>query len=133
MQNALSLLPGYSDYYAFCKSPEKQDHTLCNVTSAKIFSGPEGNKLRIQITSNRFVRGMIRALVAKLLKAGNGEKSVGDFEQLLISKQSPTEIEFSPPQGLYLTKIKYPFLDLPARPEFMPFSIGTEEKEWQEV
>ncbi len=131
MQQALSLLPKYKDFYAFCKSPEKQEHTLCNLSAAKLFSGPKGDKLRIQVTSNRFIRGMIRAIVAKLLKTGNGEISVAEFENYLITKESGSAIEFSPPQGLYLSKVVYPFLDIPARSDFSPFSRTQEEKEWQ--
>lgn len=131
MQQALSLLPKYNDFYAFCKSPEKQEHTLCSLSSAKLFTDPKGDKLRIQIISNRFIRGMIRAIVSKLLKTGNGEISVNDFENYLINKETGSAIEFSPPQGLYLSKVTYPFLDIPARSVFSPFSRTSEEKEWQ--
>lgn len=131
MQKALSLLPKYNDYYAFCKSPEKQEHTLCNLSSAKLFSDPKGDKLRIQVASNRFIRGMIRAIVAKLLKTGNGEMSLDEFESYLITKESRVGIEFAPPQGLYLSKVVYPFLDIPARSDFSPLSRTQEEKEWQ--
>ena len=133
MKQALALLTQYNDFYAFCKSPEKQDHTLCNLTSAKLFSDPTGDKLRIQFTSNRFVRGMIRAIMAKLLKTGSGEISVDEFEKYLITKETGSAIEFSPPQGLYLSKVIYPFLDLPARSDFSPFHQNEKELEWQAV
>jgi tRNA pseudouridine38-40 synthase len=131
IKQALAFLTKYNDYYAFCKSPEKQEHTICNITSAQLFSDAKGEKLRIQISSNRFVRGMIRAIAAKLLKVGTGEITVAKFENYLISKETLTGIEFAPAQGLYLSKVIYPFLDIPARTDFSPLSHSKEEKEWQ--
>lgn len=133
MKQALALLPKYNDYYAFCKSPEKQEHTICSLTSAKLFSDSKGDKLFIQISSNRFIRGMIRAIAAKLLKTGTGEMGIDEFENLLISKENQTNIEFASPQGLYLSKVVYPFLDMPSRTEFSPFSHHKEKTEWQAV
>ena len=133
IKQALSLLPKYNDYYAFCKSPEKQEHTICNVMSAELFSDGKGDKLRIQISSNRFLRGMIRAITAKLLKTGTGEISLAEFENYLIKKESNSGIEFAPPQGLYLSKVVYPFLDIPAKTDFSPFIYNNSEKEWLSV
>lgn len=133
MKQVLALLPKYKDYRAFCKSPDKYEHTICNVSSAKLFSDAKGDKLRIQISSNRFLRGMIRAIVAKLLQIGGGEMSVDEYETYLISKETRSNLEFAPPQGLYLSKVVYPFLDIPARTEFSPFFQGNKEKEWQLV
>ncbi len=120
MQQALSLLTKHKDYRAFCKSPDKNESTICNISSAGLFSDSKGDKLRIQISSNRFLRGMIRAIIAKLLKIGTGEISVDEFENYLISKKSLPNIEFAAPQGLYLSKVIYPFLDIPPRTNFSP-------------
>lgn len=42
--------------------------------------------LRQQISANRFLRGMVRLLVAHVLKIGMGEMSVEDFNDLLTSQ-----------------------------------------------
>ena len=133
MKAAASLLPKYKDYKAFCKSPDKYDHTECLVTAAQLFSESKGDKLRIQISSNRFLRGMIRAIVAKLLKVGKGEINLDEFENLLIRKKSQPNLEFADPQGLYLSKVVYPFLDLAPRTELSPLFQQKEEKEWQAI
>ena len=133
MKQALALLTKYKDYYAFCKSPDKYEHTLCNITFAELFSDNKASKLRIQISSNRFLRGMIRAIVSKLIKTGAEEMSMDEFENYLNSKETQPNIEFSPPQGLYLSKVVYPFLDIPPRVEFLPFIRKYEKKKWQSV
>jgi tRNA pseudouridine38-40 synthase len=133
MKQALALLTKYNDYRAFCKSPDKYDHTICNITSAGLFSDNKGDKLRIQISSNRFLRGMIRAIVAKLLKTGTGEMSLDEFENYLVAKENKPNIEFASPQGLYLSRVLYPFLDISPGTEFSPVFRINEEKEWQLV
>jgi len=133
MKQTLALLTKHKDYRTFCKSPDKNESTICNITSAELFFDRKGDKLRIQISSNRFLRGMIRAIVAKLLETGTGEISVDEFENHLTSKKAKPNIEFAAPQGLYLSKVIYPFLDIPPRTEFSPLYQHKAEKEWQLV
>jgi len=131
MKDALSLLTKYKDYRAFCKSPVKYEHTICNITSAKLFCDSKGDKLRFQFSSDRFLKGMIRAIVAKLLEVGKDEISLNEFENYLIKKEAQSNLEFAYPQGLYLSKVVYPFLDIPPRTEFSSIFKNTSEKEWQ--
>ena len=130
MKQALALLTKHNDFRSFCKSPDKHEHTICNITSAGLFSDSKGDKLRIQISSNRFLRGMIRAIVARLLKTGTGEITIDEFENYLTSKENESNLEFASPQGLYLSKVIYPYLDIPPRTEFSPLSQNNEMKEW---
>jgi tRNA pseudouridine38-40 synthase len=133
IKQAIALLTKYKDYKSFCKSPDKYENTTCNVTTASLFSNSKEDKLQIQISSNRFLRGMMRAIIAKLLKTGIGEMSVNEFENFLVSKEYHANIEFAPPQGLYLSNVVYPFLDLPHRTNFSPLSRSKKELEWQLV
>lgn len=118
MKAAVHLLSKYEDYRSFCKSPDQYKHTLCTIFSASLSADPKGEKLHFRITSSRFLRGMIRALAAKLIKIGSGEMTVEEFEQILISKETPSNLEFAFPQGLYLSKVTYPFLNIEPRAEF---------------
>ena len=131
IKNAVSLLEEYKDYRSFCKSPEQYKHTICNISSAKIFSDKSGEKLRLQISSDRFLQGMIRAIVAKLIKVGTGEISLDEFAKLLIEKKTEKNLEFAYPQGLYLSKVVYPFLDIPEKAEFS--EIAQKENDWELV
>ncbi len=113
MQEAVALLTNYNDYACFCKSPLKYEHTICNISKATLFGDPDKTRLRFHITSNRFLAGMIRIIVGKLLEIGNGDLSVSDFENYLKTKVTPKTIVPVYAQGLYLTKVTYPYLDLP--------------------
>lgn len=118
MQKATALLPKYDDYRAFCKMPDRIDHTICKVSSAGLSVDQSGDRLRFQISANRFLSKMIRIIVGRLLDIGRGDMSVDEFEHYLASKQTPKIIIPAHPQGLYLSKVTYPYLDLEPRTTF---------------
>jgi len=113
MKAAVDLLPQYEDYYAFCKSPASFKHTICRVSSAHLWVAKSGERLRFQVSANRFLTGMIRIIVGRLLEIGTGRMSLEDFEGYLRDKKTPRIITGAHPQGLYLSKVVYPYLELP--------------------
>lgn len=118
MQQAAAILPRYKDYKAFCTSPDKYEHTICNVMSARLLADPKGEKLRFQISSNRFLSKMIRIIMGQLLKIGKGVLSIDEFENYLYTNTTPRLITPAHPEGLYLSKVSYPYLNLPPRTDF---------------
>ena len=118
MNQAVGLLTQYNDYSCFCKSPLKYDHTICNVSEAQLYTNFHKTKLRFHISSNRFLAGMIRIIMGKLLEVGSGDLSVSDFENYLKTKETPKTIIPVYAQGLYLSKVTYPYLDLPNKSVF---------------
>jgi len=129
MKKATALLPQYKDYRAFCTTPDKNEHTICNVMEANLYITANGDHIRFHIASNRFLGKMIRIITGKLLKIGTGNMSVDEFENLLITKETPALLEIAHPTGLYLSKVTYPYLNLPPRTEFS----GLQQKDWVEV
>jgi tRNA pseudouridine38-40 synthase len=118
MKQAVALLPQYNDYRAFCKTPNDHRTTVCKVVSATLFSSAAGDRLRFQISADRFLKKMIRILVGKLLVIGKGKLSIDEFESYLVTKQTPAIFEPAHPQGLYLSKVIYPYLDIEPRVDF---------------
>ena len=118
MKEAVGLLTNYNDYGCLCKSPLKYEHTICHVSEAQLFSDIDQKMLRFHISSNRFLAGMIRIIIGKLLEIGNCELTVDEFEQYLKLKLTPKTIVPVYAQGLYLSKVTYPYLDLKPRPIF---------------
>ena len=115
---ALSLLTRYQDYRAFCKTPDTYKNTICKVTAANLYTDTAGDRIRFEFSSNRFLTRMIRILVDKLLDVGNGILSVDEFESHLITREAPKTIEPAYPQGLYLSRVIYPYLDVAPRADF---------------
>lgn len=132
MKQAVFLLTQYNDYRAFCKTPDTYRTTICHVTAAELFIDPSGDRLRFHISANRFLGRMIRIIMQKLIDIGKGELSVDEFESYLITKETPKTIEPAYPQGLYLSKVTYPYLDLPPRASFSSI-LQTTVDQWHSV
>lgn len=128
MQQAAAVLPHYKDYRAFCTSPDKYEHTLCYVRSAGLKVSHNGDNIHFNISSNRFLSKMIRIIMGELLKIGKGELSVDQFEHYLANRQTPPLLTPAHPEGLYLSKVTYPYLNLAPRKEF---SLLANTRAWQ--
>lgn len=64
--------------------------------------------VRFTVTSNRFLRGMVRTIVGTLLMVGKNKISVEEFDET-VRNQAKFRLQLSaPPRGLYLSKVKYP-------------------------
>ncbi|MNR40979.1 tRNA pseudouridine synthase A [compost metagenome] len=70
---------------------------------------------------------MIRIITGKLLKIAVGELSIDEFENHLITLEVPKILNPAYPIGLYLSKVKYPYLDLPPRTDFLS---PTQSSDW---
>lgn len=95
-----------TDFQAFSKVHTDVGHFECRISEAGWKK--EENRLQFEITGNRFLRGMVRALVGTMLDVGKGKISVSDFEQIIESKDRKKAGENAPACGLYLTKVDYP-------------------------
>jgi tRNA pseudouridine38-40 synthase len=126
MKEAAAILLRYDDYGALCKTPADYRTTICKVTSATLFVNGAGDKFRFQISANRFLGRMFRIIMGKFLEIGRGALAVSEFEHYLISKQTPPILEPAYPQGLWLSKVTYPYLDIASKSEFMT-SVHAEE------
>lgn len=120
INKAISILTKYRDYRALCKSPDRHNNTLCDIYSVQFFTDFSKTNFRLQITANRFLKAMIRILVHELIEVGVGLKSTEQFEEMIKSKTSPQFLNLAHPQGLYLSHIKYPFLNTSPIDDFCP-------------
>lgn len=131
LKQATALLTKYDDFRPFCTSPDKNRHTICHVSEAQWSMKSDGNQLRFQISSNRFLRKMIRIIIGQLINVGTGKLSVDAFENYLILRETPKILSAAPPQGLYLSKVTYPYLDLKPKTEFMGLNFGDDG--WEKI
>lgn len=110
--SVIKLLPKFKEYRAFCKTPDKVEHTRCTIMDAQLYASDDRHRFCFEITANRFLRGMIRVLMHYLLEVAQGQRSVQDIEQMLITGKNHEEIKYAHPQGLYLYKVQYPNVDV---------------------
>lgn len=106
LHEAAAVLPSYSDFQSFSKVHTEVDHFRCTLHEARWEESEHG--LVFHVTANRFLRGMVRALVGTLLSVGEGKLSVTQFEEVIRSKDRKRAGRAVPPEGLFLTKVDYP-------------------------
>ena len=106
MNRAAALLLGTHDFACFSKVKTDVNHFVCEVKAAQW--NQKGDLLVFTVTANRFLRGMVRAIVGTLLDVGTGKYSVDDFQRILKSKNRKNAGMNVPAEGLYLMRVKYP-------------------------
>lgn len=114
------ILMEHKDFECFCKSNSQNKTSICNISHAEWKS--ENGYAVFKISADRFLRGMVRAIVGTLLNVSSGKMTVEGFEAILVSKDRKLAGASAPPYALYLTGIKYPYLRI-ERPVVFPFII----------
>jgi tRNA pseudouridine38-40 synthase len=94
------------DFQAFSKVHTAVNHFECEILEANWQT--DGHLLFFNIKANRFLRGMVRALVGTMLEVGKGKKSVEEFAGILNGKDRKKAGENAPACGLYLQEVGYP-------------------------
>lgn len=83
-------------------------------SATQTFTGQEikeNEVLRFTITSNRFLRGMVRKIVGTILMIGKNKITVEEFKETVSATKDFRIHYLAPPNGLFLSKVKYPFLN----------------------
>jgi len=106
LNRASALLLGMHDFQCFSKVHTDVDHFRCDVKIARWVE--KGDVLVFRITANRFLRGMVRAIVGTLLDVGSGKISLEDFRAIVRSRDRRKAGMNAPAEGLFLTAVKYP-------------------------
>ena len=108
MNLAAQLLLEYEAFYPFCKSDHNANTLICQISRAEWIADKSDTSLVFHITSNRFLRGMVRLIVGMCINVGLQKL---ELEEVKISMEQQTRLKKSlsvPPQGLFLKGIKYP-------------------------
>jgi len=114
MNEAAASLLGKHDFTSFSKVKTDVNHFVCTIKKAHWVK--KGDLMIFSISANRFLRGMVRAIVGTLLEVGAQKISVKEFQSIIKSKDRKKAGMNVPPEGLYLISVKYPkniFLNSP--------------------
>ena len=105
MKEAAALLFQFNDFSSFSKKHTQVNNFNCTISKAEWFV--ENDCLVFHVQSNRFLRGMVRALVATMLKVGRGQMSIDEFKNLIAAKTNSSAHFDVPAHGLFLVKVGY--------------------------
>ena len=105
MNNSCSKLLNHTDFKCFSKSNTDVKTFDCDISFAK-WDMIEGG-YKFTITSNRFLRNMVRSIVGTMIDIGRLKVSQTDFQKILDSRNRSEAGLSVPALGLFLNNIKY--------------------------
>ena len=106
MNNAAKLLIKQGDFGSFAKLHTDVKTNICDVREA-FWRKNENNQLVFQITADRFLRNMVRAIVGTLVEVGLGKISIQEFNDIIEQKNRSSAGASAPAHGLYLVDVQY--------------------------
>lgn len=108
MNEACKILFEYIDFECFSKVHTDVRTFNCKITEA--YWQQNENQIIFTISADRFLRNMVRAIVGTLVNVGIHKTSLEDFRNIIESKNRSKAGFSVPAHGLYLTKVKYPYI-----------------------
>jgi tRNA pseudouridine38-40 synthase len=105
LQAAADVIKDYNDFTSFSKRNTQVKSFVCDIDTSEWER--ENGCIVFHVMSNRFLRGMVRALTATMLMIGRDKVSLDDFRRIIEAKDC-TQASFAvPPQGLFLISVKF--------------------------
>ncbi|MBQ8579131.1 MAG: tRNA pseudouridine(38-40) synthase TruA [Oscillospiraceae bacterium] len=104
MEAAAAYLVGEHDFSAFCTNAKMKKSTVRYIRSVDICRC--GEEVRITVTGNGFLQGMVRILVGTLIEVGRGVRGAESIPYLFGGKRADAGF-MAPAQGLCLQEVFY--------------------------
>lgn len=106
INQACEIIKNWQNFECFSKVHTEVNNFNCEIFQAKWVQ--EGSNHLFEISANRFLRGMVRAVVGTLIDVGLGKTSLEDFREILASNDRRKAGRAVPAEGLFLQKVVYP-------------------------
>lgn len=110
MNQGANLLMEYEDFTSFAKLHTQVKTNICHLSLAQW--DEHEDEWVFTIRSNRFLRNMVRSVTGTLLDVGRGKLSLDGLRQIIERKDRCAAGASMPPQGLFLTRVEYPFEEI---------------------
>ncbi len=105
MKEGAEMIKNYTDFTSFSKRNTQVKTFQCHILESKWYY--VDNCLVYNVKANRFLRGMVRALTATMLRLGRGKIDMQEFLQIIEAKDC-TKASFAvPARGLFLEKVEF--------------------------
>ncbi len=106
INRACEIFKSWQNFECFSKVHTEVNHFNCEIFEAQWKQN--GSDHLFVISANRFLRGMVRAIVGTLIDVGLGKTSLDDFEFILKSNDRSKAGRAVPAEGLFLQEVIYP-------------------------
>lgn len=131
MNEAASLLLDIDDFTSFAKLHADNKTNICHVDTARWIkasspavagagmvpddgtlasgTGQSGEQYYFEISADRFLRNMVRAIVGTLVEVGRGKMTVGRFSEVIARRNRCDAGTSMPGNALFLWDVEYPW------------------------
>ena len=106
MNHAAAVLSEYIDFTSFSKLNTDTKTNICHVRSAQWVQLSD-YEWRFEITADRFLRNMVRAIVGTLMEVGRGQLTLDGFREVIERKDRSAAGDSVPARGLFLVNVEY--------------------------
>lgn len=107
MNKACKILFEYTDFECFSKVNTDVKTFNCEIKKASWLV--QDQEIHFNITADRFLRNMVRAIVGTMINIGLGKLKPEDLHKIISSKNRSEAGYSVPAHGLYLTRVAYPY------------------------
>jgi len=108
MNRAAFAVLGRHDFSAFCRTRSETINRTCAVETARWVPDGRPGDWRFEVAADRFLHGMVRALVGTLLDVGRGRRPETALADALATRDRRAAGAAAPPHGLVLHHVGYP-------------------------
>ncbi len=105
LQQAAARILHNKDFTSFSKLNTPVYTNNCDIYKSEWTY--QNGLLIYNVKANRFLRGMVRALVATMLKVGNNKITLEDFDTIITSHDCNKAYFDAPAKGLYLIAVEF--------------------------
>ncbi|MEK7250721.1 MAG: tRNA pseudouridine(38-40) synthase TruA [Bacteroidota bacterium] len=105
MNQVAQQILGDQDFESFAKAEALVPHHRCTIVKSEWTKTP--SMLIYEIRANRFLHGMVRALVGTMVDIGRGYIPASQFQDIVAAKDRRKAGMAVPPSGLFLEEISY--------------------------
>jgi len=112
VKTSCTALVGDHDFTSFCQAAASLHGARCHVTD--LVWQEKDDEIRLDISANRFLHHMIRAIVGTAVEIGRGRWAPEKMQQILEAKDRKVAGPNAPAHGLCLYHVTYPLKHQPA-------------------
>lgn len=105
MDKAAKKILGRHNFKSFCRNISDVPHHFCRIKNISWLD--KEDILKFEISADRFLHGMVRALVGTFVDIGFGRLTVKDFIEILNSQDRTKASQTAPAKGLFLKEVVY--------------------------
>jgi tRNA pseudouridine38-40 synthase len=107
MNEAANQLLGTHHFGSFCIAKSETQNKVCTISMAHFLPDEASEYYTFHIQGNRFLQGMVRAIVGTLVEIGQGKRPVNDISHILAAQDRTQAGAAAPAKGLCLYDVLY--------------------------